>query len=549
VLARGRDYRALRDEFRWNVPHRMNLARDVCYRWAADPGRIALLHLHGDGRVDRWTFRDVRDRANRLANALGALGVGPGERVAIVLPQLPQTGVTHVAVYAMGAVAVPMTPLFGPEALEHRLRDSGAVVLITDRAGVERVTPLRAVLPDLRDIVCTDGPVEAALGWEDLIGRSSPTFQPLMVDADEPALISYTSGTTGQPKGALHAHRVVLGHLPGVELPQDFFPQPGDRSWTPADWAWFGGLMDVLLPSWYHGVPVVAYRSPRFDPEDAFRVMATLEVRNMFLPPTALKLLRQVPVTRDRARLRIRSIASGGEPLGGELLEWGRETFGVTINEFYGQTECNVVVGNSASLFEPRPGSMGRAIPGHDVAILDEHGERCRPGESGTIAIRRPDPVMFLWYWNQPDATAAKFVGDWMLTGDVAVEDPDGYLWFGGRTDDLITSAGYRIGPAEIEECLLHHPAVAMAAVIGVPDALRTERIKAFIVCRPGVVPDAGLEESLRIHVRDRLAAHEYPRQFAFVPELPLTSTGKIMRRVLRDRERAAVASTTRTQE
>jgi acetyl-CoA synthetase len=549
VVAPGRDYRALRDQFRWNVPERMNLAWDVCHRWAADPGRLALLHLHSDGRVDRWSFRDIRDHANRLANALGGLGVGPGDRVAIVLPQLPQTAISHVAVYAMGAIAVPMTPLFGPEALEHRLRDSGTAVLITDRAGVERVTPLRAALPDLREIVSTDGPVEAALGFDDLIARASPLFEPLMVGADQPALISYTSGTTGQPKGALHAHRVVLGHMPGVELPQDFFPQPGDRFWTPADWAWFGGLMDVLLPSWYHGVPVVAYRSPRFDPEDAFRVMATLQVRNMFLPPTALKLLRQVPVKLSRARLQVRSIASGGEPLGGELVEWGRETFGVTINEFYGQTECNVVVGNCGSLFEPRPGSMGRPIPGHEVAVLDDNGRPCAPGESGTIAIRRPDPVMFLSYWNQPDATAGKFMGDWMLTGDTAVEDQDGYLWFGGRTDDLITSAGYRIGPSEIEECLLRHPAVAMAAVIGVPDALRTERIKAFIVCRPGMVPDAALEESLRIHVRDRLAAHEYPREFAFVPELPLTSTGKIMRRVLRDRERSANASTTRPEE
>jgi acetyl-CoA synthetase len=298
--------------------------------------------------------------------------------------------------------------------------------------------------------------------------------------------------------------------------------------------------MDVLLPAWYHGVPVVAYRAARFDPEEALALMARLAVRNAFLPPTALKLMRLVPAARRPADLRMRSVGSGGEPLGAELLEWGREALGVTINEFYGQTEANVIVGNSSLLYAPRPGSMGRPIPGHEVAVIDEaSGEVVPKGAPGVIAVRRPDPVMFLGYWGQPEATRAKFTGDWMLTGDLGRMDEAGYLWFGGRTDDVITSAGYRIGPAEIEECLLTHPAVAMAAVIGVPDATRTERIKAFIVPAAGAATDAGMAEAIRDHVRERLSAHEYPREVEFIAELPMTPTGKIMRRLLRDRERA----------
>jgi acetyl-CoA synthetase len=410
-------------------------------------------------------------------------------------------------------------------------------VLITDSAGLPKVAPFRDRLPDLSLVLSIDGEGEGAVDFHAELSRASERFDPVATLADDPALISYTSGTTGPPKGAVHAHRSLLGHLPGVELPQDFFPQPGDCFWTPADWAWIGGLMDVLLPAWHHGVPVVAYRAAKFDPEDAFRLIAELGVRNIFLPPTALKLMRQVPGSSSRHALSVRSIGSGGEPLGPELLAWGRERFGLTINEFYGQTECNLVLGNCATLMPVRPGSMGRPIPGHDVALIDADGHELPDGTLGEVAIRRPDPVMFLGYWRRPDDTAAKFVGDWLATGDLARRDDEGYFWFAGRKDDVITSAGYRIGPGEIEDCLLRHPAVALAAVIGVPDAERTERIKAFVVVRDDVVPGAGLADEIRAFVRDRLAAHEYPRDVEFVAELPLTTTGKIMRRVLRDRE------------
>ena len=334
--------------------------------------------------------------------------------------------------------------------------------------------------------------------------------------------------------------RGLLGHLPGVQMPQEQFPQPGDRFWTPADWAWIGGLFDVLMPSLYFGVPVVAGPGGRFDPEAALAFMARYGIRNLFMPPTALRLMARTGLDPLAAGVRLRSMGSGGERLGDALVDWVREKFAVGVNEFYGQTEANLLVANMQSLLPRRSGSMGVPVPGHDVAVIGGAGERLPPGEVGDIAVRRPDPVMFLGYWNNPEATAAKFRGDWLVTGDMGRSDPDGYLSFVGRSDDLINSSGYRIGPAEIEECLTRHPAVALAAVIGVPDAIRGERIKAFLVLKPGIAGDAELEESIRGLVRSRLAAHEAPRDIAFVDALPLTATGKIVRAELRALERAA---------
>jgi acetyl-CoA synthetase len=293
-----------------------------------------------------------------------------------------------------------------------------------------------------------------------------------------------------------------------------------------------GGLTNVLLPGLWHGVPVIAHRAAKFDPEAAVAMMARMGVRNAFLPPTALKLIRQAGIRRVPG---LRSLASAGEALGAEMLDWGRGVFGLTINEFYGQTECNVVVGNCAAVMPVRPGAAGRAIPGHDVAILSPQGEVLPPGETGEIAVRRPDPVMFLEYWNRPDKTAEKFAGDWMRTGDEAAMDADGYVHFSARTDDVITSSGYRIGPSEIEDCLAGHGDVALAAVVGVPDPIRTEAVKAFVVVRAGAGTE-GLAEALVARVRTRLSPHVAPREVVFVDSLPMTATGKIQRRVLRER-------------
>lgn len=539
MLSPSDSYAALHEGFRWRVPERYNIGVDTVDRHAAaDPDRLALIHEHEDGRVDRFTFGQIKRLSDRLALALAGLGVGVRDRVGILLPQALETGIAHAAVYKLGAIALPLFTLFGPDALQYRLSDSGAKVVITDAANLAKIMDLRHELPELRTVIVTGAQAPAGvMAFDDLLSGARGDFTPINTAADDPALIIYTSGTTGNPKGALHAHRTLLGHLPGVEMPHGFFPQPGDLFWTPADWAWIGGLIDVLLPAWHHGVAVVAHRMRKFDPEHAFGLMARHGVRNAFLPPTALKLMRQVSRPRDRHAYALRSIGSGGETLGTEVLAWGRETFGLEINEFYGQTECNLVVSNCSRIMPVRPGSMGRAVPGHTVAIIDDAGQPLPDGVTGHIAVRRPDPVMFLEYWNRPQATAEKFIGDWLLTGDLGRRDAEGYFWYVGRNDDVITSGGYRIGPAEIEDCLIKHSAVAMAAVIGKPDALRTEVVKAFVVLAPGIAPSDTLAAEIQNHVKTRLAAHEYPREVEFVAELPMTTTGKIMRRVLRQRE------------
>lgn len=535
MLTRNDDFAALRRSFRWEVPQAFNIAVAVCDRHAAADNRLALIEERG-GNVREHGFADLRRASNRLANVLLAGGVRRGDRVGILLGQRLETLLSHLAIYKLGAVAVPLFALFGPEALAFRLMDSGACAVITDPPGAGKITGLRDQLPQLRAVLATDGGGPGAADLDAAMARGKDDLVPVPTAADEPAVLIYTSGTTGPPKGALHAHRVLLGHLPGVQLPHDFFPQAGDRFWTPADWAWIGGLLDVLLPSLYFGVPVLAGPGGKFDPDAAVDLMARHAVRNVFLPPTALRLLRQAEVEPRERGARLRTVASGGEKLGDDVIGWGQEAFGLIINEFYGQTEANLVVGNNARIMPLRSGSMGQPIPGHEVAVLDPKGQRLGPGESGVIAVRRPDPVMFLGYWNNPEASAAKFIGDWLVTGDLGRRDDEGYLTYLGREDDVINSAGYRIGPSEVEDCIARHPAVALCAVIGVPDPIRGEAIKAFIVPRPGHAPGAGLERAIQEFVRTRLAAHEYPRAIEFLAELPLTATGKVRRTELRAR-------------
>jgi acetyl-CoA synthetase len=387
-------------------------------------------------------------------------------------------------------------------------------------------------------VICADGAAAGAIELAAALPRQSETFEPVNTKADDPALIIYTSGTTGQPKGALHAHRTLLGHLPGVEMSHGFFPQEGDKIWTPADWAWIGGLIDVLLPALHHGVAVVAHRFAKFSGEGAFDLIKRHGVRNAFLPPSALKAMKAVPDAEKRWKLSMRSVASGGETLGAELLDWGRRVFGVAINEFYGQTECNMVVSSCSAIMEPRPGWMGRAVPGHGVDVIDAAGNVMGAGELGSIAVKWPDPVGFLGYWRNPVATAAKMVGDWLVTGDLGRRSEDGWLQFVGRDDDIISSAGYRIGPGEVEDCLIGHDAVQAAGVVGKPDVERNEIVKAYVVLKPGFAPSEALAEALKDHVRTRLAAHEYPREVEFLDTLPMTTTGKVIRRELRERAR-----------
>lgn len=530
-----RTYEELRERFRWHVPADFNIGVACADRQPA--GRTALIDVKDDGTHREYSFGELAKLSNHFANALLGLAVRPGDRVAIMLSQRSETGIAHLSVYKLGGIAVPLSVLFGFQALRYRLNDSGAKVVITDAAHVDIVEAVARELGGLEIVIVDGQPGLPHHGMWDLIGAASDSFAPAQTGPDTPALLIYTSGTMGVPKGALHGHRVLLGTLPGFELSHDFFPQPGDRFWTPADWAWLGGLMDGLLPSWYHGQPIIAASRHGFDPDWALQLMADREVRNAFLPPTALKMMRQADARHPGVRLR--SMMSGGEYLGEEMLAWTRERFGLTVNELYGQTEVNDVVGNCSKAWEARAGSIGRPYPGHDVVLLDGDEPVMGTSDIGEIAVRAPNPVMFLEYWGRPDATREKYTSDgrWLRSGDLARIDDDGYFWFESRADDVISSSGYRIGPAEIEECLLHHPAVAMAAAIGVPDPMRGQVVKAFIQLTQSSRPSPELEAEIRNLVRARLAAYEYPRQIEFVERLPLTTTGKVRRAELRDQE------------
>ena len=542
MLERRDSYEALYRDFQWRLPERFNIGVAVADAWAArEPDRVALLDYDPHGEPATLTYGELAARSNAFARALRANGVRRGDRVALLLPQCFETAIAHVAIYKLGAIAVPLALLFGVEALEYRLQTAGVKAIVTTEAGAARLAAITARLPVLETVISIDGASAGVLGFDALVRDhpSAPVAEP--TGPDDPALMIFTSGTTGPPKGALHGHRVLLGHVPGVQMPHEFLPRPGDRLWTPADWAWAGGLLNILLPGLYLGVPVVSARFERFDPESALGLVDRMAVRNAFIPPTALRMLKSTGDLARRFDLDLRTIGSGGEALGRETYDWARAEFGITINEFYGQTECNLVLASCAAIGVSRGGAIGKPVPGHEVAVIDADGRRMASGEAGQIAVRRPDPVMFLEYWQNPEATAKKFVGDWMTTGDQGIEDEDGYFHFFGRDDDVITSSGYRIGPGEIEDCLTGHPSVALAAVVGKPDALRTEIVKAYVVLREGAEGDEAMRAGITQWVRERLSAHEYPREVEFVDSMPLTTTGKVIRRIFRDRARAEV--------
>ncbi len=534
----GATYASLREEFDWPLPERFNIGTACSSE--QDQEALALVEVVDD-QVRRYTFGDLTERSDRLAAGLRAMGVERGDRVAVLLPQGLACGIAHLATYKLGAIAIPLTQLFGPQALGYRLGDSGTRVVLTDTSSLDLVTEVTRELDGVEIVVAGAEPGGEHVSLEALVADSPAGFAAEVTGPDDPAVIIYTSGTTGAPKGALHAHRVLLGHLPGFELMFDYFPQEGDRIWTPADWAWIGGLFDVLMPAWFHGRPVVATPKARFEPEAALRLMVEHEVTTTFLPPTALKMMRQAKLPDLAHSLRV--IMSGGEPLGGEMLAWSRERFGVDINEIYGQTEANLLVGNSSAVWDVRPGSMGRPYPGHRLAVLDADGHLAAPGVEGEIVVRADDPVVMLGYWKNPEATEAKFTTvagadgqahRWLRTGDLGSVDEDGYFWFSSREDDVITSAGYRIGPAEVEECVLGHPAVAMVAAVGVPDELRGQVVKVFVTLAEAYSPSEELADEIRAHVKSRLATYEYPREVEFIDELPMTTTGKVRRSELR---------------
>jgi len=552
-------YAALHAGFGWQVPAHFNMAQVCARRWAEDPARAgqpAVIATAPDQPDAVHSYAQLQAHANRLSHALVAMGVRRGDRVAIVMPQRFETAVAYMAVLQMGAVGMPLSQLFGPDALAFRLHDSEAVVALCDASTVAAVQGVSGDCPALRQVVAVGGGT-GALDWAAVLAQEPDRFRSVDTLADEAAVLIYTSGTTGNPKGALIPHRALIGNLTGFVCSQNWFGfDPWDAAvqsdavfWSPADWAWTGGLMDALLPTLYFGRPIVAHNG-RFTPQTAFELLQRHRVTHTFLFPTALKaMMKAYPRPREQFRFQLQAIMSAGEAVGDAVFAYCRDELGVTVNEMFGQTEINYIVGNCSRLWPARPGSMGKGYPGHRVAVIDEEGKECPVGVPGDVAVHRldvhgqPDPIFFLGYWKNEGATRAKFTGDvdssWCRTGDLAVRDADGYLWYQGRSDDVFKAAGYRIGPSEIENCLVKHPAVANAAVVPKPDAERGAVVKAYVVLTPGAQGDAALVAALQAHVKGQLAHYEYPKEIEFIDSLPMTTTGKVQRRVLRLQEEA----------
>ena len=543
MLQKLNNFEELCLSFKWNIPEFYNIASDTVDQDIYQ-NRIALINFLQDGKIEEWSFVDIKRYANKLANVFDHFHLEANARVGIILGQCPETAIAHMACFKSGKISIPLFNLFGTDALHYRLLNSRASLVICDNIGLNKIFEIKDRLPDLKKIICIDSNDEKrnVFNFKKLLEHASDSYITKKTKASDPALIIYTSGTTGGPKGALLPHRSLLGHIPGVEIPHEFLSSSEpvtDLFWTPADWAWIGGLFDVLLPAWHFGIPVVSYRSQKFDPEVTFDLISKLEIKNTFLPPTALKMMKSFNPSKTVKNLKLRTVGSGGEALGEDLLEWGKQILGVGINEFYGQTECNLTVSNCGAIMPTRQGSIGKPVPGHEVRIINENGELIKePGLDGEIIVKSDTPVSFLKYWENDKATKQKVRDGWLYTGDFAYKDEEGYFYFKGRKDDIINTSGYRVGPSEVEDAVLSHPKVSMVAVIGIPDKLRGHIIKAFVVPRDHnnvLAENEILKRSIQNHVKLKLAAHEYPRLIEFVNELPLTTTGKIIRKDLRE--------------
>ena len=543
MLQKLNNFEELCLSFKWNIPEFYNIASDTVDQDIYQ-NRIALINFLQDGKIEEWSFVDIKRYANKLANVFDHFHLEANARVGIILGQCPETAIAHMACFKSGKISIPLFNLFGTDALHYRLLNSRASLVICDNIGLNKIFEIKDRLPDLKKIICIDSNDEKrnVFNFKKLLEHASDSYITKKTKASDPALIIYTSGTTGGPKGALLPHRSLLGHIPGVEIPHEFLSSSEpvtDLFWTPADWAWIGGLFDVLLPAWHFGIPVVSYRSQKFDPEVTFDLISKLEIKNTFLPPTSLKMMKSFNPSKTVKNLKLRTVGSGGEALGEDLLEWGKQILGVGINEFYGQTECNLTVSNCGAIMPTKQGSIGKPVPGHEVRIINENGELIKePGLDGEIIVKSDTPVSFLKYWENDKATKQKVRDGWLYTGDFAYKDEEGYFYFKGRKDDIINTSGYRVGPSEVEDAVLSHPKVSMVAVIGIPDKLRGHIIKAFVVPRNHnnvLAENEILKRSIQNHVKLKLAAHEYPRLIEFVHELPLTTTGKIIRKDLRE--------------
>lgn len=544
MLKRFDNYDELYNSFKWFIPEHYNIASDTIEKFA-NTERIALKHVLDDGNHKEFSFKYLNQKSNQLANVLDSVSLKDDDRVGIILGQCPETILSHMACFKSGKISIPLFSLFGDDALLFRLKDSGATTVICDNLSLEKILRINEFLPCLKNIISinrlkSDNKI---LSFYELIHNASDEYKNVESKSNDPALIIYTSGTTGDPKGALLPHKVLLGHIPGVEMPHEFLTSNTpvtDCFWTPADWAWIGGLFDVLMPSLFFGIPVISYRSSKFDPEFTFNLLEKQNIKNTFIPPTALKMMKSFNQNIERKNLKLRTLGSGGESLGEELLKWGKEILNVGINEFYGQTECNLTISNCGLIMKQKLGSIGKPVPGHNVRLVNKKGNFInKENEEGEIVVKSTSPTTFLGYWNNNIETEKKIIDGWLHTGDYATLDEQGYFYFKGRKDDLINSSGYRIGPSEIENTILSIDEVEMAAVVGVPDDLRGQIIKAVIVPRNKTYIDSQnpeLKDKIKNKVKNKLAAHEYPRIIEFVNELPLTTTGKIKRNIIREK-------------
>ena len=528
-----------RDAWRIRIPERANIALDTVVAHARGPRRDhpALVFEDEDGSVRRYSFADLDLLSDRLAKGLHALGTKRGDPVAVHTGQRPETAIAHLAIHKLGAVVMTLSQLYGPDTVEHCLADSGTRIAITDHQAWNRVRDARSRFTELEHVLMVGAPAAGERGFDACLAAEAGGIEFASTGPEDPALLMYTSGSTGLPKGLLHGHRIMHAYTPTMTLAYDLeLDWPGAVFWTPADWAWVGGWLDTVLPAWQHGQTVVSTQH-RFDEEWAFDFMARHGVTHSFMTPTALKRLAEVRAPRERWELATRVICTGGESLPGDVVRWADDEFGIVVNEFYGLTEFNHMVGCCKALYPVVPGSMGIRYPGRRTAIIDDAGSVQPDGTVGEIASwREDDPSLFLGYWGDPGVPERMRLGGWLRSGDLALRDTDGYFRYQGRNDDLIKSAGYRIGPAEVEDALVRHEQVAEAAVVASPDPDRGSVVMAYVRVMPGVVPGDGLVRELQDHVKRNLAAYKYPRVVEFVEEFPLTSSGKISRRTLRAR-------------
>jgi len=551
------DYETERREFSWagaraeldGLPGGagLNIAHEAVDRHAIGPQAtvVALRCLGRDGTRREFTYADLRQLSNRFANVLRTLGVAKGDRVVTLLGRVPELHITALGSWKLGAVFCPLFSAFGPEPIKTRLEKSGARVLVTTKALYQRkVAPYRAALPSLERVIVIDGAgseAQRVRSWATLMAAARPEFTIPPTDPETPALIHFTSGTTGMPKGALHVHEAVVAHHVTGRLALDL--HPGDVFWCTADPGWVTGTSYGLIAPLTNGVTCLLDEGD-FDARRWYQVLAAERVTVWYSAPTAIRMLMKAgtALAREHDLSALRFLASVGEPLNPEAVTWSQEAFGRCFHDNWWQTETGgIMIANFASM-EVRPGSMGRPLPGIDVAIVrrtkDGGVEEVRaPDSVGELALRPGWPSMFRAYWSERERYAKCFAGGFYLTGDLARRDADGYYWFVGRADDVIKTMGHLIGPFEVESALLEHPAVAEAAVIGKPDPVAGELVKAFVALKSGVTPDEALQRDLLGFARTRLGAVVAPKEIAFLPTIPRTRSGKIMRRLLKARE------------